>query len=353
MRWPASSSSTASGNRGVEHAATPGCGAVSRRSLLLLVAPHRRQAIADHATQAAEPEGQGQHQPQLHAFSIRQTGDIHIQEGQRETREGYCSTTNGPQALFVRHGACVNTLSFGLVALVLFQLEPSDFVHGLRRQLEEPIHLRKSAHHAFEARMIVALRHLDEIAMRLDAGGQPLDVAPLDRADVLIAARPGHSPPERFDRLSLVLRQQVGDEVAGGLFSWISSTGAAFHTIRFGARGRRVHAADSRRSSRAGEYSRLGESGKGFAVVASEVKNLARQTAQATDGIGRMVENIQGGTNEVIKDIGSVHTVIAEISRNAQASPAGAEETRSSADELSRLALQLEELVKAFDVEPV
>ena len=122
------------------------------------------------------------------------------------------------------------------------------------------------------------------------------------------------------------------------------------------------------------EAARAGESGKGFAVVASEVKNLARQTAQATDGIGRMVENIQGGTNEVIKDIGSVHTVIdqisehehsiaaaveeqsaviAEISRNAQASSAGAEETRSSADELSRLALQLEELVKAFDVEPV
>ena len=55
-----------------------------------------------------------------------------------------------------------------------------------------------------------------------------------------------------------------------------------------------------------------------------------------------MVESIQGGTNEVIKGIG-----------NAQASSAGAEETRSSADELSRLALQLEELVKAFDVEPV
>jgi hypothetical protein len=120
------------------------------------------------------------------------------------------------------------------------------------------------------------------------------------------------------------------------------------------------------------EAARAGESGKGFAVVASEVKNLARQTAQATDGIGRMVENIQGGKNEVIKDIGSVHTVIdqisehehsiaaaveeqsaviAEISRNAQASSAGAEETRASADELSRLALQLEDLVKAFDVE--
>ena len=35
------------------------------------------------------------------------------------------------------------------------------------------------------------------------------------------------------------------------------------------------------------EAARAGESGKGFAVVASEVKNLARQTAQATDGIGR------------------------------------------------------------------
>ncbi|MFM7282141.1 MAG: methyl-accepting chemotaxis protein [Planctomycetia bacterium] len=84
------------------------------------------------------------------------------------------------------------------------------------------------------------------------------------------------------------------------------------------------------------EAARAGESGKGFALVASEVKNLARQTAQATDGIGRMVENIQGGTNEVIKDIGSVHTVIDQISEHEHSIAAAVEAQSAVIADISR-----------------
>jgi methyl-accepting chemotaxis protein len=66
-----------------------------------------------------------------------------------------------------------------------------------------------------------------------------------------------------------------------------------------------------------------------------------------------VIDQISEHEHSIAAAVEEQSAVIAEISRNAQASSAGAEETRSSADELSRLALQLEELVKAFDVEPV
>ena len=61
------------------------------------------------------------------------------------------------------------------------------------------------------------------------------------------------------------------------------------------------------------EAARAGEAGKGFAVVASEVKNLANQTAQATDDIGNQIGAIQSATGDVISAIGSIRETIGEI----------------------------------------
>jgi methyl-accepting chemotaxis protein len=61
------------------------------------------------------------------------------------------------------------------------------------------------------------------------------------------------------------------------------------------------------------EAARAGEAGKGFAVVANEIKDLARQTAEATKGIKLEIEGIQSSTSETVADISRVADVIGEV----------------------------------------
>jgi methyl-accepting chemotaxis protein len=138
------------------------------------------------------------------------------------------------------------------------------------------------------------------------------------------------------------------------------------------------------------EAARAGEAGKGFAVVANEVKELAKQTAKATEDISRKIEAIQGDTKgaveaiaqigKIINQINDIQNTIAsaveeqtattgEISRNvaeaakgsseiaqnitgvaqaAKSTTEGASNTKSSADELSRMAMDLQKLVAQF-----
>ncbi|MCW2244554.1 methyl-accepting chemotaxis protein [Azospirillum fermentarium] len=61
------------------------------------------------------------------------------------------------------------------------------------------------------------------------------------------------------------------------------------------------------------EAARAGEAGKGFAVVASEVKNLASQTAKATDDISSQIAAMQSVTREAVEAIQTIGTTIREI----------------------------------------
>lgn len=61
------------------------------------------------------------------------------------------------------------------------------------------------------------------------------------------------------------------------------------------------------------EAARAGEAGRGFAVVAAEVKNLAGQTAQATEEISRQVADIQTGTGRAVATIDEIGDVMREI----------------------------------------
>lgn len=61
------------------------------------------------------------------------------------------------------------------------------------------------------------------------------------------------------------------------------------------------------------EAARAGDAGKGFAVVASEIKNLARETATATEQIGKSIATIQADSENVISSIGNINSSFQEI----------------------------------------
>ena len=138
------------------------------------------------------------------------------------------------------------------------------------------------------------------------------------------------------------------------------------------------------------EAARAGEAGKGFAVVANEVKELAKETAKATEDISQKIEAIQADTRGavdaiqeitgIINRINDISTTIAsaveeqtattaEITRNAgeaaqgsneiaqnitgvaqaaQSTTSGANDTQGAAGELARMASELQSLVGRF-----
>lgn len=83
------------------------------------------------------------------------------------------------------------------------------------------------------------------------------------------------------------------------------------------------------------ESARAGEAGKGFAVVATEVKNLAGQTAQATDEISRQIANMQEVSREVVLTLGAIKTAIDNIDEYSSAVSAAIEEQNAVTSEIA------------------
>jgi methyl-accepting chemotaxis protein len=84
------------------------------------------------------------------------------------------------------------------------------------------------------------------------------------------------------------------------------------------------------------EAARAGEAGKGFAVVASEVKDLAQETAKATEGIAARVAAIQNDTQAASRSITAITDVINKINQYQTTIAAAVEEQTATTDEISR-----------------
>ncbi len=84
------------------------------------------------------------------------------------------------------------------------------------------------------------------------------------------------------------------------------------------------------------EAARAGEAGKGFAVVANEVKELAKQTAKATEEIGRKIEAIQADTKGAVEAIGEIGAIINQINGISNSIAAAVEEQTVTTNEIGR-----------------
>jgi methyl-accepting chemotaxis protein len=83
------------------------------------------------------------------------------------------------------------------------------------------------------------------------------------------------------------------------------------------------------------EAARAGESGRGFAVVASEVKNLASQTAKATEEISAQITEIQGATQKAVTAIDGIVKTIEEVSSINRVIAAAIEEQNKATAEIA------------------
>jgi methyl-accepting chemotaxis protein len=98
------------------------------------------------------------------------------------------------------------------------------------------------------------------------------------------------------------------------------------------------------------EAARAGDAGKGFAVVATEVKELAKQTAEATEDIRGRIEGIQSSTGEAVKSIGSISDIIHQVDEISRTIAAAVEEQSITTKEIAQNVAQTSSAAETVSV---
>ena len=149
-------------------------------------------------------------------------------------------------------------------------------------------------------------------------------------------ARSIHEISETLTRTTAVVSQADSDASASAkrmafLSQAADQIGAVVHLIRSIADQTNLLALNATI-----EAARAGEAGKGFAVVASEVKNLATQTAKATEEIAGQIGEIQGSIHDATKGIDGITRTITEVNTLAMSIAVAIEEQASATSEIGR-----------------
>lgn len=93
------------------------------------------------------------------------------------------------------------------------------------------------------------------------------------------------------------------------------------------------------------EAAGAGEAGKGFAVVANEVKELAKQTAEATEEIGQQIDSMQLNMSDAVKAVSNIAEVIREITGITNMIAAAVTEQSATTHEISNASVRAAERV--------
>ena len=98
------------------------------------------------------------------------------------------------------------------------------------------------------------------------------------------------------------------------------------------------------------EAARAGEAGRGFAVVANEVKELAKQTAKATNDITNKIGAIQKNTQKAVEAIGGISEAVEKLNSISGVIAAAVEEQTATTNEVSRVVVQSKKDVESIAV---